>query len=87
MKQALDLLDQIIDAAIYKDKAWKSLALQQHKAAQSLGDDTLIFHLRQLKELLEAKSDNQLSSLYDSQKTYNPPVISAQNKTFICCSG
>ena len=79
LQQALNLLDQLIETAIYKDRIWKNIHKQQHKASQSIGDDSIVFHLRQLKTLLESDSDQN--------NVRYPPPLSHQQNTFIVCSG
>ena len=52
MKAQLDLLDQIIEMAKAKDEAWKEIHQRLHKSAQTVGQDSIVFHLEKLRELI-----------------------------------
>lgn len=52
MSQTLQLLDQIVEIAKAKDAAWKEIHKRLHKASQSVGEDSLVFHLERLRELI-----------------------------------
>jgi len=64
-QQILELLSQIVELAKAKDAIWKDIHIRLHKATQSSGDDTIIFHLNALKELIEKLPDCQKS--YDKE--------------------
>ena len=56
MNKSLQLLEQIIELAKAKDESWKQIHRQLHQASQSIGEDTIVFHLQQLKELIQEES-------------------------------
>lgn len=51
-KQALELLNQIIDKAEEQDRHNKKLAIANHKACDAVAEGWMLFHLKCLKELL-----------------------------------
>jgi hypothetical protein len=53
MKQALDLLNQIIEMAQQQDEDLKELNILKHRANRTVGEGIVVFHLKALKELLE----------------------------------
>jgi hypothetical protein len=52
MQQSLALIDQLIEMAQEQDKLLKILAQYQHKSSQTLGEGSLLFHLKQLRALV-----------------------------------
>ena len=51
---ALNLLNQIIQNAEQKDELFKKQMIAIHKAERTVGESWEVFHLKQLKELLDS---------------------------------
>lgn len=58
MKQSLNLLEQIIEMAEVQSKELDAFNILRHKASKTLGENAVVFYLKQLRDLLqeEAKS-------------------------------
>ena len=52
-KEALNLLDEILDRAIVEDEQHKQRMLKEGKGSKSLGESWMVFHLKMLKELIK----------------------------------
>lgn len=52
-KEALKLLDQLIEFAEIEDHKHKNQAIANHQAEKAVGESWMIHHLRLLKKLLE----------------------------------
>ena len=59
MKDSLKLLNQIIEKAEIEDLEYKREMLEKHKASKSIGESWMLFHLKQLKELVEKEHHGQ----------------------------
>lgn len=55
MNTALNLLDQIIEMAQAQATELDQLNLERHKASKTIGTNSIVFHLHQLRELLTTK--------------------------------
>lgn len=53
MKQALDLIDQLIEIEQQREREFKSWCLANHKANQTDGESKMLYHLKVLKELVK----------------------------------
>jgi hypothetical protein len=58
MNKELILLNQIIEMAEVQEKDLRILNQSRHKSCKTEGEGALLFHLKQLKELLELNSKN-----------------------------
>jgi hypothetical protein len=58
MKKSLELLEQILEIANAQEQELNAAYIKQHKALRTLGESSLLFHLKALKELIieEAKA-------------------------------
>jgi hypothetical protein len=52
--KAIRLLDQLIEQAKEDDEIQKAHAIKAGKGAHAIGESWMVFHLKVLKELLEA---------------------------------
>ena len=52
MNNSIELLDQIIVIAEMRAKEFNALNLAAHRAVQTIGEDSVVFHLKNLRELL-----------------------------------
>ena len=59
MKDSLKLLNQIIEKAEIEDLEYKRKMIEKHKASKSIGESWMLFHLKQLKELVEREHHGQ----------------------------
>ena len=55
MKDALNLLNDIILMEQERDDLFKKWAIENHKGSLALGESKILFHLKALKELIEKK--------------------------------
>jgi hypothetical protein len=53
MNESLRLLDQIIEKVELEDLEYKQKMIKEHKASKSIGESWTLFHLKQLKSLME----------------------------------
>ena len=51
--KVLDLLDQILEKAEEEDRLHKIRAHQNHNSAQAIGESWIVFHLKELKKLIQ----------------------------------
>lgn len=56
-ERALRLVDYLISEAEKIDKIHCRNAIKNHKASEAIGESSLVFHLKVLKELLESPLD------------------------------
>ena len=59
MKRSINLLNQIIEKAEAEDLEYKQKMIKNHKASKSIGESWMIFHLKQLKEVIEKEYHGQ----------------------------
>ena len=72
--KAIQLLDQIIEMAKAQDKELNECNLKLHRASRTVGQSAVLFHLLQLKELL-------------NQSPIIPNTITLGNKQLIISTG
>jgi len=60
MKKSLALIDDLIAIEEQRDRAHKITALKTGKGNQSLGESQMLFHLKELKKLVEEESKNMV---------------------------
>jgi len=53
MNQQLELLNQIIEMAQAQEQELKDLYLKVNKASKTVGETSVLFYLKRLKELME----------------------------------
>ena len=53
MKEAMQLLDQLIERAQVEDFRHKKESVAKGKGSQAIGEGFMVFHLKQLKNLLK----------------------------------
>ena len=56
MNQELELLDQIIEMALKKAEQLNAFRIANHQALETIGEDTVVFHLKALRELMTKDS-------------------------------
>lgn len=72
MDKSLELLDQIKAMAEWQEKELKEFNLSRHKAARTVGEGALLFHLKILKDLML----NEAQGLEPASKSmYSPNYI------------
>ena len=59
MKKSINLLNQIIEKAEAEDLDYKRKMIENHKASKSVGESWMLFHLKQLREVIEGESHGQ----------------------------
>ena len=59
MKQSLKMLEQIIERARYDDLQFKKLMIETHQGSKSVGDSWMVFHLTELKKLMEKEHEEK----------------------------
>ena len=52
-EKILNLLDQILDEAKRQDEIHKLKAVKNHKGEQAVGESWLVYHLKNLRELID----------------------------------
>lgn len=56
MKRSIELIDQLIVMAEKQDGAWKEIHQKMNKSTQTLGEGSIVFHLKALRELIVEES-------------------------------
>lgn len=59
MKESLKMLDQIIEKARFDDLQYKKQMIQKHEASKSVGESWMVFHLLELKKLIQEESNEK----------------------------
>jgi hypothetical protein len=59
MNKSIKFLDQIIEKAKLEDLEHKKLMLRKHRSSQAAGDSWMLFHLKELKELILKESNGK----------------------------
>ena len=52
-EKTLNLLNQILGVAAHEDKRHKEHMLMTGKGSKAIGDSWMVFHLKELRELIE----------------------------------
>jgi hypothetical protein len=53
MKKSLAFLDELIKIEELRDAQWKKEMVKQNKSSQISGDSMMIYHLKNLRQLIE----------------------------------
>ena len=81
MKQSTSLLNQIIEMAEVQAKELDAFNLQRHKASKTIGENSVVFYLKQLRELLQ-EEDKLPKTITVSGKTLSVALGDGSDTSF-----
>lgn len=92
MSQALDLVDDLIQMEIERDKLHKQLMISLHRGEYAVGDSAMLVHLRNLRELILKEQTHPVilgDSIKIGSKNLNVSLGTEepQENTLTCCGG
>jgi hypothetical protein len=79
MKKSLALLDELIYIEEANDKRFRANAMAAGKSRFSLGESQMLFHLKQLKGLMEEESKPMPILQYTGTGAYHEPITLIQS--------
>jgi hypothetical protein len=62
MKKSLALIDDLIALETEREKKHKAWCYKNHKATHATGESEILFHLKQLKDLVAAEHETTINA-------------------------